>query len=131
SADGLAFEDKIDPASLDLDTGLVEFLEPIRAKAEVYKITNALSVNLKLSSRIGFTCGRCLEDFKEDYRKDIQLNYSLDSSQQYLDLDQDIRAEIILEYPFNPLCKADCKGLCPGCGKNLNQEKCSCNLKGV
>jgi uncharacterized protein len=59
------------------------------------------------------------------------LNYSLDSSQQYLDLDQDIREEIILEYPLNPLCKADCKGLCPRCGKNLNQELCNCNLKGV
>lgn len=126
SSDGLTFKDEINPGSLDLDIGLVNFLEPIRVKAEVIKITNALSVNLGLSSRIRFTCGRCLKDFQEDYRRSIQLNYSLESSQQVLDLDQDIREEIILEYPLNPLCKADCKGLCQYCGKNLNEEECNC-----
>ncbi len=126
SADGLTFEDKIDPGSLDLNIDLANFLEPIWVKAEIFKITNALSVNLDLSSRIGFTCGRCLKDFQKDYRRNMQLNYSLESSQQVLDLDQDIREEIILEYPINPLCKADCQGLCPNCGKNLNEEECNC-----
>ncbi|MFH1398202.1 MAG: DUF177 domain-containing protein [Candidatus Omnitrophota bacterium] len=126
SADGLTFKDKIDPGSLDLDVGLVNFLEPIWFKAEIFKITNALSINLDLSSRMGFTCSRCLKDFQEDYQRNIQLNYSLESSQQVLDLDQDIREEIILEYPINPLCKTDCLGLCPQCGQNLNEEECNC-----
>jgi uncharacterized protein len=125
-ADGLTFKDKIDPRSLDLDIGTVNFLEPIRVSAEIFKITNALSVSLDLSSRIGFICGRCLKDFQEDYRRNIRLNYFLESLQQFIDLDQDIREEIILEYPLNPLCIADCKGLCPRCGKNLNEEECNC-----
>jgi uncharacterized protein len=44
-----------------------------------------------------------------------------------IDLGPDIREEIILDYPVKPLCKPDCKGLCPTCGKNLNEGQCNCN----
>ncbi|NLA05033.1 MAG: DUF177 domain-containing protein, partial [Firmicutes bacterium] len=27
---------------------------------------------------------------------------------------------------YNPLCKPDCRGLCPGCGVDLNETTCSC-----
>jgi uncharacterized protein len=30
--------------------------------------------------------------------------------------------------PLKITCREDCKGLCPHCGKNLNQEACSCNV---
>jgi uncharacterized protein len=43
-----------------------------------------------------------------------------------IDLNPDIREEIILVYPIKPLCSIDCKGLCPKCGKNLNEGKCNC-----
>ena len=34
--------------------------------------------------------------------------------------------EFVLALPVRPLCKPDCKGLCPDCGKNLNEGPCSC-----
>lgn len=34
--------------------------------------------------------------------------------------------ELLLALPFKPLCKQDCKGLCPDCGKNLNEGPCQC-----
>lgn len=37
-----------------------------------------------------------------------------------------LRELILAELPDFPLCKEDCKGLCPGCGANLNTEKCTC-----
>lgn len=45
-----------------------------------------------------------------------------------LDLDELMRADILLELPTKFLCKEDCKGLCPVCGKNLNEGSCDCNL---
>jgi uncharacterized protein len=46
-----------------------------------------------------------------------------------VDITDDIRQEIILAYPMIPICQQNCKGLCPVCGQNLNQEilphKCS------
>ena len=35
-------------------------------------------------------------------------------------------AVVLLAVPLKVTCREDCKGLCPHCGKNLNQEKCSC-----
>ena len=33
---------------------------------------------------------------------------------------------LFINEPFKVLCDEDCKGLCPSCGANLNQEQCSC-----
>ena len=57
--------------------------------------------------------------------KKIKLNYQL-AGEIMLDITDDIRGEIILEYPLRLLCKQDCKGLCPRCGKNLNEGDCGC-----
>ena len=35
-------------------------------------------------------------------------------------------SEPVYAYPSKVLCSDDCKGLCPGCGCNLNTEQCSC-----
>ncbi len=43
-----------------------------------------------------------------------------------LDLDELALADIILSLPSKFLCSEDCKGLCPACGKNLNDGDCGC-----
>jgi uncharacterized protein len=43
-----------------------------------------------------------------------------------LDLGPSLREALILEIPQVVLCKPDCRGLCPECGKNLNEAVCSC-----
>lgn len=35
--------------------------------------------------------------------------------------------EILLNWPMKILCRADCKGVCPVCGKNLNEGECGCD----
>ena len=44
-----------------------------------------------------------------------------------LDTDALLRDDILLELPSKFLCKESCKGLCPKCGKNLNEGPCNCN----
>src|ERR687885_9624 len=39
-----------------------------------------------------------------------------------------MREYALLEVPMLPLCKPDCKGLCPECGTNLNDETCDCQI---
>jgi len=41
-------------------------------------------------------------------------------------LEDVLREQVLLSLPVRTLCKPDCKGLCPRCGKNRNQEACSC-----
>lgn len=46
-----------------------------------------------------------------------------------LDLILPIRDEFLLSFPMRFLCKDDCKGLCAGCGADLNREECHCEKK--
>lgn len=44
-----------------------------------------------------------------------------------LDVDRLIYDEILVNWPTKVLCKDDCKGICPVCGQNLNQQDCGCD----
>lgn len=124
--EGMVLAEEIACGALDLETDLVKFSGPVKVKAKVDKITNAVTVHLNVSVPMHSICSRCLEDFKIDFKKDINLNYPVSKNELFVDLDQDIREEIILDYSIKPLCTTDCRGLCPQCGKNLNQGGCSC-----
>ena len=50
-------------------------------------------------------------------------------SEEYIDLSEDIRESFLLEIPTRVLCSEKCEGLCPQCGKNLNEGKCDCRLE--
>jgi uncharacterized protein len=43
-----------------------------------------------------------------------------------LDLGPMVRDAVVLELPLAPLCREDCRGLCPSCGCDRNDETCSC-----
>ncbi|MBN2831038.1 MAG: DUF177 domain-containing protein [Candidatus Omnitrophica bacterium] len=124
--EGLILIEEFEPKALDLDTDVIKFLEPVRARAVINKSYNAVCVLLTLSSAISIICSRCLKEEKKGFSRDIELNYAVDKSDPIIELDPDIREEIILDYPIKPLCKPDCKGLCQKCGENLNEGGCNC-----
>ena len=77
-------------------------------------------------------CGRCAGKFStnltvSDFLCARELPEGLDS----VDLTGDIREEVLLRLPNYPLCLPDCRGLCPQCGKNLNQGPCRCTTQPV
>jgi uncharacterized protein len=89
-----------------------------------------------LQGDIGLECVRCLTDFQQSLHFDLTELYAF--SQRYvtdsgllmpetgiIDLAPILREYILLEIPISPLCRADCKGLCPICGNNLNESQCS------
>jgi len=61
--------------------------------------------------------------------KELQLFFEVDPAKEILDVSEDIRAEILLEFPMNLLCSDECRGLCPECGQNLNEKSCSCRTQ--
>lgn len=124
--EGLILTEEIQPLELDLDTEIISFSGPIKVRAEVSRITNAITVFLDLSGLMNFTCSRCLENRQALFEKNFRLNYQVNPAQPIINLDPDIREEIILDYAIKPLCKPDCLGLCPKCGENLNEGGCSC-----
>ena len=49
--------------------------------------------------------------------------------EEEVDLTPEIREDILLAVPARFKCSEECRGLCPGCGANLNREKCRCGAK--
>ncbi|MDD5661196.1 MAG: DUF177 domain-containing protein [Candidatus Omnitrophica bacterium] len=123
---GLYLEEEASAKELDLETDLIKFRTPLKLNAHVFLITNALTVELNIRAVLFSNCSRCLEEFEWKINKDTQLNYSLGSRDVFIDLSDDIREEVILDYPIKPLCRSNCKGLCVQCGKNKNQGGCNC-----
>ncbi len=62
------------------------------------------------------------EEVEADETDDEIYHYEGD----HLELAPMLREQVILSDPMHPLCKDDCAGLCPHCGKNLNEGRCAC-----
>ena len=63
------------------------------------------------------------EDEKELVKEDLEFSYY---EGDRVDLDELLKEQILLAEPFKHVCKADCKGLCQKCGKDLNEGPCNC-----
>lgn len=104
------------------------------------KLTNVgtgILVEGKMSTVTSDRCARCLEDiqtpldvkFSEEFfsRKDLTNEkdfYTYDGD--FLDIREYLAEILSIEKPVKSLCSESCKGLCPVCGKNLNNEMCDC-----
>jgi len=119
-------EEVIPSGKLDLADEIIKFDSPIKIKADIYRVVDVVTIDLSLSASMSAICSRCIEKFNFDFKKQLDLNFPVESPDMLIDLDQEIREEIIIDYSMKPLCRPDCKGLCPKCGKNLNQGGCSC-----
>jgi uncharacterized protein len=66
---------------------------------------------------------RHAHDFAADESQDLDITYL---SGEYIDLGDVLTEQLRLLVPFQPLCKEDCKGICPRCGAELNVGRCAC-----
>jgi len=98
------------------------------------------------STRIELPCARCLEPVQRDLANAFDLIYrplgadagveerSVQGAEtdigyyqgEGLLLEDVLREQVLLAVPIKAICREDCKGLCPRCGKNLNVEPCQC-----
>ena len=80
-------------------------------------------------------CVRCLDIFAQPLnwsltdlyafnRKNNTESGLLVPEEGQIDLEPLLREYALLEFPISPVCKPDCKGLCPICGENLNRIDC-------
>ena len=92
-------------------------------------------LQVEIQSKIDLECVRCLSEFQQMLKTSFTELYAF--SQRYvtdsglimpetgiIDLEPLLREYILLEIPISPLCRSDCKGLCPICGNNLNETTC-------
>ena len=118
-------EEELNPADLDMDIGIMHFPSEISVRAEAWKSEDDLSIAVHVEAEREFTCSSCLEEFNNLFEKDFSLHYDIKGLDS-VEIDSDVRDEIILEHPIRILCRKDCQGLCPTCGANLNEGPCDC-----
>jgi uncharacterized protein len=77
------------------------------------------------------------DDQNDDERAETAGSFDLEDADEELfdgktiDLDPILREQVLLALPMRAVCREDCKGLCPMCGQNLNEQKCSCEPRVV
>lgn len=127
SPQGLVVEEQVSPDVLGLSEGDIRLNGALKVRAQVSRVSDEIFVDLQLDGGLVMTCSRCLEEIHLPLHKKTQHEYSFDKTQLVIDLIPDIRDDLILDFPIQPLCDQACKGLCPRCGINRNQKNCSCS----
>ena len=143
-------------ASWDFPGGLLnfdgqEFVFPDSLHAEAssrWLEEGLLVVNITAEAEIQAECARCLEPVSLEISGELGYLYcsrgveepeGLDDympvetefSGKVVDVMPQIRETVYTLIPTKVLCREDCKGLCPSCGKNLNEGECSCKNEDI
>jgi uncharacterized protein len=115
------------------------FVQPVKAELDLRKGNGETFIKLNVKATAECSCARCLKlfsrefDFSQDFviTPDILTQPDPEipvSSDNILDVKQLVLQELSLEIPSTMLCKEDCQGLCPKCGRP-KEENCGCQLE--
>lgn len=127
---------------------LFEALEPsVHVELVITRSGRRFLVRGTVKFRATLECAVCLEEFEREYVERLAAEYVAEGGvpsiqgkltdtderepvrfdAEALDLGSLVRDTIHLAIPIAPKCHPDCKGLCPACGKDLNQGACDCS----
>jgi len=114
------------------DLTLREFM----GTARLNRTPQGLLLQADFAGRTYLECVRCLHSFDQSLKWTLTELYAFDNrsvtdsglilpEDDHIDLEPLMREYALLEVPISPVCKPDCKGLCPLCGEDLNRGHCS------
>lgn len=151
----LEFDEEFRPGSIELGPDIRQ-AQPLNSKGRAELIEEHHSGKGKkiedirlvgsLQTAIELLCARCLEPVLHQVSRDFDLLYrpqGIDAGHEELSvtdaeaeigyyrgdglqLEEVLREQVLLSVPMRAMCRQDCKGLCPQCGKNLNTGACAC-----
>ena len=137
----------IDPEDTSSFLYGVSFPSPMKVAGDITNTAGYMRMRLEMSVDYEAECARCLSPVSGKFSLDLEKtvaprNLLLDLDEDklddyaiiedgFLDMDEQLRAQLEMEFPVRFLCHEDCKGLCQRCGKNLNEGKCECPEKEI
>ncbi|MCC7359913.1 MAG: DUF177 domain-containing protein [Anaerolineales bacterium] len=109
----------------------------LRGNVNLTRTPQGLYAQGLLRAKVAQSCARCLADMQQPVTSRLGelYHYPPESAppdsltvgdDHYLDLTPTVREEFLLSIPMQPLCRPDCRGLCPQCGANWNDGPCDC-----
>lgn len=147
----IEFELAFAPGEIDFGTELKQ-TGPLAVSGKTELLRNTLGelrVRGRLSVAVESPCHRCLEDTRIDIAESFDLFYRptpeagtqhpevrIEEGEEELAfyegdgirLEDVVREFVLLQVPMHVLCRTDCRGLCPVCGRNRNLESCECSV---
>jgi uncharacterized protein len=149
----IRYQEEFRPGALDFGAGVqqksvlhasgrAELLEEHEGARKIQDIR----VVGKFSTRLEMSCARCLDPVSRQVSASFDLIYrplgadarpeesSISEAETEIGfyqgegvlLEDVLREQIMLALPLKAVCREACKGICPGCGRNLNTEVCVC-----
>jgi uncharacterized protein len=114
---------------------------PLTLTLEVLPQPNGYLLRGHLRGSVIMPCNRCLQDAEVEIDAPFDIFEAFPQTDADLEEDTFLRSEggtweldiiglmweqFALALPEQQLCSPECRGICPGCGKNLNEEECVC-----
>ena len=149
----ITLDEQLRPGTLDLGPD-VQQIAPVKVKGRAELIeehegdTRISDIRLRgdYTTRVAMQCARCIEPIERNLSGSFDLIYrplgatthppesSISEAESEigfyqgdgLQLEQAMVEQVLLAVPIRELCRADCKGICPRCGQNLNDATCQC-----
>ncbi len=126
---------RVVPAPPDLGLELISVPEgaDLSLDLRLESVSEGVLVSGSVSGPVTGECGRCLREINDSVTVTVQELYAYENSTtdqtagedevgrmqgDLIDLEPEVRDGLVLALPANPLCRADCPGLCPECGVN-------------
>lgn len=125
----------------------VKVVAPFHGRLQLMRVGSGILVTGQLETRLELECTRCLTPFQTTVRFEIEEEFSptldvnsgawlpqdpdqdeatLIDERHILDLGEVMRQDLLLSLPPSPVCRPDCRGLCPICGQDRNEVRCDC-----
>jgi uncharacterized protein len=119
----------------------------VKGNVKVTRLGDGVLVQGDVKADVQLQCSRCLEDIslpvearlEEQFQQTVDVEtghaitrredeeddtaFKIDAN-HLMDLTEPVRQALLVAIPMRPLCREDCKGLCPECGANLNYVDC-------
>ncbi len=135
----LAFAEMVDSGAE------VAFPRPVQGEIRFTREGETIWVDAAVETVVTLVCGRCLRSFPhrlvgifhegfrrrggEAGRPREGADLILDLAGPELDVTEVVRQHLLMALPMAPLCRPECRGLCPICGADRNEVACACALE--
>ena len=146
------FNKVFQPAELQGEDEEYRVTAPVELRMVIHKDHDRFRLTGTVKTELELACSRCLEPYRMPIDREFDLRYLPSAAaeqrdddaddgdevedddvaitfyrDEQIDLDELLREQFYLALPMKPLCREDCKGICPQCGTNRNTAPCDCN----
>lgn len=121
---------------------------PLQMNATAELHGTEIRIRGRLTTRLETSCDRCLGNVELPIDREFDLYYrpvQAIAREEEIEIPEDDMEvgfysgdgieladvaveQVILSVPMKVICRAECRGLCPVCGANLNTTQCNCKV---